>query len=511
MRTYLVVFLGAAYLAVFITPLVIRLANRIGAVDFPGIRSVHTKPIPRIGGVAIFIASMCMIVPLLFLSNEIGRRFREVRVEVVTLLLAATAVFVIGLIDDLRGLPARFKFLVELIGAAALCLAGVRIGTIELGGGYAIHLGWMGIPLTLLWIVGITNAVNLSDGLDGLAAGVAAIACAAIAVFSLYGTQVYTGAAQHDSAVMALFALALLGGLLGFLFFNFNPAKVFMGDSGSLFIGFIIAAASVMCVSQSAALVGLALPALALGVPIFDTLFSMLRRFLERRSLFAPDRSHFHHRLVAMGLTHRHAVLAIYAATLMAASLGLFMLARQDILSLAIFAGVLLIIMCLFRLVGGVRLRETWLRLREKYDQSVHQRSERKDFEYLQLRFREVDDAGQWRNAMCEAAERMDFAWISVKTTHADGRVDEELWRVPHDEPDLSKIVTFTIPLGAEDAAASRCLEVAIRVNGTFEGAGRRASLFGRLVDEFGERGRVRSQASTVHRTRFEQQEGVSR
>ncbi|MBP7051989.1 MAG: undecaprenyl/decaprenyl-phosphate alpha-N-acetylglucosaminyl 1-phosphate transferase [Phycisphaerae bacterium] len=488
MLTYICVFFGSAYLAVFITPLVIRLAKRIGAVDFPGIRSVHTHPIPRIGGVAIYVSSVCLIVSLLFLNNNIGQRFREVQLQVLTLLGAATGVFLIGLIDDLRGMPARFKFLVELLGAVALCLVGVRIGNVGIGG-HVIHLGWLGLPLTLLWIVGVTNAVNMSDGLDGLATGIAAIACAVIAVFAIHGSVIHTGVAQANDVMMALFALALLGGLSGFLFFNFNPAKIFMGDCGSLFIGFTIAAASVMCVSKSAALVGLALPALTLGIPIFDTLFSMLRRFLERRSLFAPDRSHFHHRLVAMGLTHRHAVFAIYGATLLAAGFGLWMMTSDSLTSLVVFGATLLLIVLLFRVVGVVRLHETVSRLKEKYSFSCQQRNDRRTFETLQLQFRQARDSDQWRAAVCEAAKKMDFAWIALQTTHQDGRVDEELWRSPEGRPDLTRIVTMTIPLtngngNGHEPGLSRQLEVAICVNGSLEAAGRRATLFGRLIDE---------------------------
>ncbi len=484
MLTYICVFFGSAYLAVFITPVVIRLAKRIGVVDRPGIRSVHTLPIPRIGGVAIYGSSICLIVSLLFLNNRIGDTFSNVRVQVITLLCAATAVFVIGLIDDLRGLPVRFKFMVELLGAAALCLVGVRIGNIGIGG-HTIHLGWLGVPVTLLWIVGVTNAVNMSDGLDGLAAGVAAIACGVIAVFAIHSSSVHTGPARDNDIIMALFALALLGSLTGFLFFNFNPAKVFMGDCGSLFIGFTIAAASVMCVSKSAALIGLALPALALGIPIFDTMCSMTRRFLERRSPFAADRSHFHHRLIEMGLDQRRAVMVIYGATLLATGLGLLSLVGNSIFSLVIFAGLLFAILFLFRLAGFMHLHAAMARLQEKYQRSCTRRDERIAFDQLQLQFRQAQDPHQWRTAVCEAAKKMEFAWIAVKTTFEDGRVEEELWRPPEGKPDLSRIVTMTIPLAnGHEPGISQQLEIAICVNGSLEAAGRRATLFGRLMDE---------------------------
>jgi UDP-GlcNAc:undecaprenyl-phosphate GlcNAc-1-phosphate transferase len=485
-HTYIWVYLGAAYLAVIITPCVIWLARRIGAVDYPSIRSIHTHPIPRIGGVAIYLSSVCLIVSLLFLNNTTGQVFRSVSFQVIALLCSATGIFLIGLIDDLRGLPARVKFAIELLGAGVLCLAGVRICNIDLGGGWVISLSWLGWPITLLWIVGITNAVNMSDGLDGLAGGIAAIACGVIATFAVYGSMTHTGEAQNNDAMMALFALALLGSLTGFLFFNFNPAKVFMGDCGSLFIGFTIAAASVMCVSKSAAVVGLALPALALGIPIFDTLFSMLRRFLERRSLFAPDRSHFHHRLLEMGLNQRRAVTMIYLATAAAAGLGLFMMIGNGIGPLIIFGVVLCLIVVLFRVVGAFGWHNTVACLQSKYKHSCHERDDRKTFENLQLQFRQTRNAAQWWEAVCEAARRMDFAWVSLKTTHEDGRVEEELWRAPDSRPDLTTLVTIRVPIRSVTPGPRITLELAVARNGSLETTGRRATLFARLLDENG-------------------------
>jgi UDP-GlcNAc:undecaprenyl-phosphate GlcNAc-1-phosphate transferase len=464
---------------------VIRLARRIGAVDYPGVRSVHTRPIPRIGGVAIYLSATCVLLALLFLNHAGSERFREVRLQVITLACSATGIFLLGLTDDLRGLPARFKFAAEVLGAGALCLVGVRISTIGLGTGSEIFLGWLGCPLTILWIVGVTNAVNMSDGLDGLAAGVTAIACAVIAVFALHSSALHTGAAHDNDVMMTLFALTLLGSLSGFLFFNFNPAKVFMGDCGSLFLGFTIASISVMCVSKSAALVGLALPALALGIPIFDALFSMLRRFLERRSLFAPDRSHFHHRMLELGLNQRRAVIVIYAVTLLAAGLGLCMMIGDRLFALVVFAAALALIVLLFYVVGAFGLHDMAARLQQKHRSSRRAQEEQRTFENLQLRFRQVHGDSPWWPALCEAAQRMDFAWVSLKTIHPDGRTDTEIWRGPNGSPaDLSRLITMTIPFRNGDPNCRHDLEIAIHVNGSYESAGHRGTLFGRLLDE---------------------------
>lgn len=474
MKTYLCVYAGAVFLAMMLTPPVIWLARRVNAVDYPGLRRVHQHPVPRMGGVAIFLATVSLIIAVLFVDNNIGDRFREVRLQLAMLLGTGAFVFLIGLVDDLRELPARFKFLAELGAAAILCAAGVTIDSIGVTDRYVLHLGGLGTLLTLLWVVGITNAVNLSDGLDGLAAGISMVACGVIAVFSIH-------AGQH---ILAVFMLALAGSLTGFLVFNFNPAKIFMGDGGSLFVGYLIAATSVMCVAKSATVVGLALPVLALGIPIFDTLFSMLRRFLERRSLCAPDQGHFHHRLLALGLHQREVVAIIYVATLVCAGLGLFMLVRQDLGALVVFGCLLLLILLLFRVVGAVQLRETLAQLQEKHSISQVQRQEKRTFECLQLEFRQMDKSQPWWDLICKAAHQMDFMWISWSTTHDDGRMDTEIWRSPDIGPDLSRAVIMKIPFKSRGDGSRSEMEVAIGANGSLEGAARRATLFGRLLDE---------------------------
>jgi UDP-GlcNAc:undecaprenyl-phosphate GlcNAc-1-phosphate transferase len=417
---------------------------------------------------------MALMVPVLFVDNAVGEAFRGIRRQVTALLGAATFIFVVGLIDDLRSLPARVKCGAELAAAVALCLVGIRITDIAINSSRVIPLGGWGCLLTLLWVVGITNAINLSDGLDGLAAGISAITCGVIALLAVHSGVV----------IMAVLALALVGSLSGFLVFNFHPAKIFMGDCGSLFLGFVIAGSSVMCMTKSSAIVGLALPALALGVPIFDTLFSMLRRFLERRSLFAADRSHFHHRLMDLGLHQRHAVVTIYLVTLVSAGLGLFMLVSRDRATLVILACVLLLLLLLFRVVGEVRLRETMSRLQQKYSLSQIRKHEQQTFEQLQLQFRRVTDSCEWWQAICEAARRMEFAYLSLQTTYDDGRSETEVWRPPSVPSDMSRLVRMTIPYGDGRKDVRQEFEIAIWANGSLEAASRRATLFGRLLDE---------------------------
>jgi UDP-GlcNAc:undecaprenyl-phosphate GlcNAc-1-phosphate transferase len=475
MKIYLSVYLGSAFLALAITPIVIKIAHKVKAVDRPGVRTVHALPIPRIGGMAIFLSAMFLFAAALFLNNGIGQAFRNMKPQLITLFCSASFIFLIGLVDDLRGLPARFKLLAELLAAGSLCLMEVRISSVRITEQWTLHFGLLGWPLTLLWIVGVTNAVNLSDGLDGLAAGVSAMACGVIAVFAIYG----------GNLVMANLMLALLGSLTGFLFFNFNPARIFMGDCGSLFVGFVIASASVLCTTKSATLVGLALPALALGIPIFDTLFSMLRRFLERRSIFTPDRRHFHHKLMDLGLRQRHVVLSIYAMTLLSAGLGLFMMITRDAASVVVFLCVLLLLLLVFRVVGSIQLRQTLSALQNKYRMASQHKQEQMSFEEAQLHFRNAHTPEHWWKAVCNAAEQMDFAWVSLKTTEKDGSINTSVWRMAGAAQNLSKLVIMTVPLAGNGSETSHEFEIAISVNGSYESAGHRATLFGRLIDEY--------------------------
>jgi UDP-GlcNAc:undecaprenyl-phosphate GlcNAc-1-phosphate transferase len=419
---------------------------------------------------------MCLVVGMLFLSSIGGDLFRGAFGKVIVLLSAGTFIFFIGLIDDIKtgGLAAEIKLLAQIAGAIALCCVDIRIRSITFADWFILDFGWFSWPLTLFWIVGITNAVNLSDGLDGLAAGISAVACGVIVVFAIHSGQV----------VMAVLMLALLGSLSGFLFFNFNPARIFLGDCGSMFLGFTIASASVMCSIKSATFVGIALPVLALGIPIFDTLFCMLRRIIERRSMFAPDRRHFHHRLVDMGLKQRHAVIAIYVTTLLFTGLGMFMIVAHNIGSLAIFFCILLLLLLAFHVVGSVRLKETISGLQRKYAIAKQVRREIKSFEYAQLYFRNAHTFDKWWSAVCEAAERMDFAWVSLRTENKDGTIRTEKWRPAGAQPEISDIVVMNVPIRNHSITRGTDFEIAITVNGTIESAGHRATLFSRLIDE---------------------------
>jgi UDP-GlcNAc:undecaprenyl-phosphate GlcNAc-1-phosphate transferase len=488
MKTFACTFLASAFAALVLTPLVARIARRLGLVDVLGPRKVHSCPVPRIGGVAILLSMLIPTILVTALDNTVGSALREIQTKVIVMLGAATFVLLMGLVDDVRGLRARTKLLLQVMAAAAVCGFGVRIEGFAVGDLFTLSFGWLAWPITILWIVGITNAINLIDGLDGLAAGISAVACGVIAVFAISTGQ----------PVMAVLMLALLGSLIGFLYFNFNPAKIFMGDCGSMLVGFVLATSSVMCASKSAALVGLALPALALGVPIFDTLFSMVRRILERRSVFSPDRGHFHHRLLKMGLRQRHVVLIMYGVTALVAGLGMFMMATRDAGTVAVFVSVAVLLLLLFRVAGSVHLRDSLAALRQNMALAREARDQKQTFEAAILRTGEARSFDEWWQALCAAAGQLEFASLALSVEGSDGgkggargdggtSVCETLiWRNSALTPALGQIIHVTMPPRLLAPGLHGRLELDVWVNGSLESAARSATLFSRLLDEYG-------------------------
>lgn len=302
MLTYLVAFLISALCSVILTPIVRDLAIRYGAVDSGAEdRKVHDQPTPRVGGVALAVAFFVPVLALFFYDNGVSAAYLADLSRFAGLLIGAAVMVGLGLVDDVRGLSAKVKLAVQILVALGAFWSGYHIETVNTPFGI-IQLGWLALPLTILWIVGIVNAINLIDGLDGLASGISLFT-----VFVLFILGVTQG-----NQIVALSAIALAGGLLGFLRYNFNPASIFMGDSGSLFLGYVLAVTAVGGSAKSQTAVSLLIPVLALGVPVFDTTLAVLRRFIGGKHIFSADRGHVHHRLLDSGLTHRQAVLVLY-------------------------------------------------------------------------------------------------------------------------------------------------------------------------------------------------------
>jgi len=293
------------FIALVVTPIVKRIAFWVGAVDLPDARKVHHEPMPRLGGLAIYFA----FVTGMFCSGSFDW-------DMVIILVGATLIVVVGVLDDIYQLPAKVKLAGQILAAMIPVLAGIRIEWIaNFWGGDYIYFETLSIPLTVFWIVAFTNVVNLIDGLDGLAAGVGAIGSFTIAFLA-------SQAGYGDTAY--IYAI-LCAAIVGFLPYNFNPASIFMGDTGSMFIGYIVGAFSVDGVVKTAATISLLVPAIVFGLPIMDTAFAILRRYHNGVPIFKPDKGHIHHRLLALGLTQREAVLIMYAITIALALIAVFL------------------------------------------------------------------------------------------------------------------------------------------------------------------------------------------
>ena len=289
--------IAAAFLvALAMTPLAIRLARKYNIVDMPNQRKVHTNPTPRMGGIAIYVG---FVVGTLLLA--------EYTRQVAALLIGGTIVMLTGLIDDFKDISPKLKMLGQVLGALVLVLGGFTVRFITNPfNGTLIPLGVFAVPISLVWLVGISNAVNLVDGLDGLCSGISTIAAISTAVVCV---------AQGEFTAASL-AGVLAASALGFLRYNFNPAKTFMGDCGSLFLGFILGALSLMVLSKGATVVSIFIPFIILGVPVFDTVCAIIRRLCLHKPIFGADKMHLHQTLLGMGLSHRQTVLTVYAIAL---------------------------------------------------------------------------------------------------------------------------------------------------------------------------------------------------
>lgn len=289
---------AAALLITFAaTPIVKSFAHRVGAIDVPKDgRRMHTHPIPRLGGLAIFLGFLLSVV-----------LFADINMEVQGILLGAVVVVIVGVIDDIVPLPALLKFALQIVAALIAVFHGVEINIISnpafWGAADYLNFGYLTVPITVLWIVAITNSVNLIDGLDGLAAGVSAISSFTMLIIALVVADL------NVAVIMA----ALAGSCLGFLPYNRNPARIFMGDTGALLLGYILATVSIIGLFKFYAIISFVVPVLVVGLPLFDTAFAVVRRVLRGRSPMSPDRGHFHHRLIDMGLSQKQAVAIAYA------------------------------------------------------------------------------------------------------------------------------------------------------------------------------------------------------
>ncbi|MEO1228219.1 MAG: MraY family glycosyltransferase [Myxococcota bacterium] len=346
MRTYAVAFCLALIVSALTTPVVTWLAHRYGWLDQPSeARKIHTVAVPRLGGVAVVLAFFMPLLGLALWENRVSNLLYSDQRLVLGLVGGALAIVLLGVYDDLRGAGAKLKLTVQTGVAVGIWLCGFRIELLGNPIGEAFDLGVFSLPLTVIWMVGVINALNLIDGLDGLASGVA-----------LFATVVLFGVAFVDNmTLLCLITVALGGALVGFLFWNFNPAKIFLGDSGSMFLGFVLGAVSIWTQHKGTTAVALLIPVLALGLPILDTTLSFVRRVKNGKSPFEADREHLHHRLLALGLSHRNAVLTLYTASIVFGLGALSLLDTRATHRAIALSTVVAVAMILVRRVGVFR------------------------------------------------------------------------------------------------------------------------------------------------------------
>jgi UDP-GlcNAc:undecaprenyl-phosphate GlcNAc-1-phosphate transferase len=379
MTTVLAAFLVAFVVGALVTYAMTWVAPILGAVDLPdGFRKIHTRPIPYLGGIGVFAGFVTPIIILLACPRWLllGQALWETNGPLFMVLGGSVVALLMGAWDDVRNLRPGWKLLLQTTAACIGMAGNLVIWKLSLPFIGDVELGLWGIPLTLFWFLGCMNAINLLDGMDGLAGGVSLIACI---------TMLVAGQLLGNYVGMLLMA-ALGGGILGFLIHNFNPARIFLGDSGSNVIGYLIAALALMTSQKSNAAVAILIPVLALGVPITDTCLAIVRRWSQWLPISAPDRQHVHHILLGWGFSQRRVVLIIYAASIVLCAGALLSMVVHRELLLTVFAGLGIMVFVCIRVLGAVRLTD--LRRRFSRDWNDRQASNQAYIEIEELSHR---------------------------------------------------------------------------------------------------------------------------
>ncbi|MBO4711451.1 undecaprenyl/decaprenyl-phosphate alpha-N-acetylglucosaminyl 1-phosphate transferase [bacterium] len=316
MTTYLTSFIVSFIFVCAITPVLIKLGIKFGFVDQVNQRKIHRGAIPRIGGIGISLGTLLPIFLLFYIRGGIHIETPD---NIFLFFVGGLGISLVGLIDDIRGINAKIKFLFQIAIAVMATMHGALIQSIPTPWG-PLSLGFFSHIITIFWIIGIINAFNLIDGMDGLSSGITLFSSLTISMLAI----------MNGYLPVALVGLALAGAVTGFLIYNFNPAKIFMGDSGSMFIGYILAVLSLKSQSKAHAVVSIMVPIIAMGLPILDTTLAFLRRILRHQSIFAADKQHIHHFLLSLGFNQRKTVLILYAISIIFTLLSMLMIFNKN-------------------------------------------------------------------------------------------------------------------------------------------------------------------------------------
>jgi len=338
-RVLLIVITTFVFAALFI-PIVKKIAEYIGAMDIPNERKIHKKPIPRLGGLAIYGG---------FLLGYM--LFGEHSVQMNAILIGSIIILVTGIIDDIKPIPAKYKILGQIAGAAVIPLYGGIIMEDISAFGLYLNFGLLAVPVTILFIVAIINCINLIDGLDGLASGITSIYFLTVGIIGLL--------LNNSSGLDITLTFIMLGSTLGYLLHNFPPAKIFMGDSGSMFLGYIIAVIALLGF-KNITLTSVIVPMLLLAIPIMDTLFAILRRLIKKKSIGTPDKEHFHHQLLKLNLSKRKTVIMIYLIDLLFAIASILYAIGNRMLGTNIYGIIIYIILLILTIILVLRTNIIW-------------------------------------------------------------------------------------------------------------------------------------------------------
>lgn len=400
MTTIIVVFFIAFIASYLLTPLVRRFGNRFSLVDNPSERKIHATPIPRVGGIALFIA---FLLPLVFLPfNEfLFREMIDSEPSIPLVAIGLTAIFLLGLWDDFRQLPVWLKFVGQVACAVFSYYAGIKIHIVSFPFTDGIVLGDFSLPVTVFWFVLVINAINLIDGLDGLAAGVSLFVSTTMLVICLTTGKLFEAAA---------FA-SLAGCLIGFLRYNFYPATIFMGDSGSYFLGYLLASLGIMGSIKGQVATAMLIPVIALGVPLVDTLWAPIRRFALGKKMFQADQGHLHHCLIKLGYTQKRVVLTIYGLTIILGAVSVYLVHANDetaALILMVFGAGIIFVGRYFGIAGyfdTMRLRNWFKDISDESGLS----QKRRNFLNYQVAISQSHDIDQFWEEVCDALQHLEF------------------------------------------------------------------------------------------------------
>ncbi|MCP4051353.1 MAG: undecaprenyl/decaprenyl-phosphate alpha-N-acetylglucosaminyl 1-phosphate transferase [bacterium] len=318
---YIPILITAFTVTIIITPLVKKLSIRAGLVDKPSERKIHQTPVPRMGGLAIFTGFIITVSVCLPFNKQLAG-----------ILSGGLIVLLVGILDDIFSLKPWIKLSGQITAALVVYHFGISISFISNPFGGMLFLSWLALPVTIIWIIGMMNIINLIDGLDGLAAGISAISAGALFIVALSTGQF----------VAATISIAILGSCLGFLRFNFWPAQIFMGDSGAMFLGYILATTSITGVLKSTITLSIAVPLIVLGIPVSDTLFAIFRRIKNKQALFKPDTEHVHHKLLDSGFSQKQVVFCSYIGSIILGLIAIFITKLSGFTAYIIFG------ICLF-------------------------------------------------------------------------------------------------------------------------------------------------------------------